>query len=280
MTDTQPTPNTPAAQDYQAFQAQLDLQMRQADLMSQSNMIPEKFRGNPANVLVAQEIARSMGETPWVTMSELYFVGNIPTFSAKYMRSRVRQAGHILREHFDPETMTATCVIIRNDDPDYEHTVIWDQQKAQAHGLWGKGHWKKNPGLMLKNRAVSECVREACNEVMGGVNYTPEEAQHIKPVKATATRTDQGDPRGMAAVRAALEAKKQAEAAEPAEDTPTEQPESEGTAQADYLAAIVEATSREDLTAIAQAAKTLSDTEFEPVREALNARWEALDGAQ
>ena len=47
---------------------------------------------------------------------------------------------------------------------------------------------------MLKNRAVSECVREACNEVMGGVNYTPEEeeSKNFKtgPVTATATRQD------------------------------------------------------------------------------------------
>ena len=47
---------------------------------------------------------------------------------------------------------------------------------------------------MLKNRAVSECVREACNEVMGGVDYTSEEVENgnfnTGPVTATATRQD------------------------------------------------------------------------------------------
>ena len=177
-----------------SFENNLAVQMKHAEILSQANMIPDKFKGNPANVLVAQELAQSMGESTWVTMSELYFVGNVPTFSAKYMRTRVRAAKHILRESFDPETMTATCTIIRNDDPDFEHTIRWDKAKAEAHGLWGKGHWKKNPELMLKNRAVSECVREACNEVMGGVNYTPEEEEsknfNTGPVTATATRQD------------------------------------------------------------------------------------------
>ncbi|MDK8668527.1 hypothetical protein QP902_07530 [Corynebacterium marquesiae] len=177
-----------------SFENTLSVQMKHAEILSQANMIPDKFKGNPANVLVAQELAQSMGESTWVTMSELYFVGNVPTFSAKYMRTRVRAAKHILRESFDPETMTATCTIIRKDDPDFEHTIRWDKAKAEAHGLWGKGHWKKNPELMLKNRAVSECVREACNEVMGGVNYTREEVENgnfnTGPVTATATRQD------------------------------------------------------------------------------------------
>lgn len=177
-----------------SFENNLAVQMKHAEILSQANMIPDKFKGNPANVLVAQELAQSMGESTWVTMSELYFVGNVPTFSAKYMRTRVRAAKHILRESFDPETMTATCTIIRHDDPDFEHTIRWDKAKAEAHGLWGKGHWKKNPELMLKNRAVSECVREACNEVMGGVDYTREEVEsgnfNTGPVAATATRQD------------------------------------------------------------------------------------------
>lgn len=177
-----------------SFENNLAVQMRHAETLAQANMIPDKFKGNPANVLVAQELAQSMGESTWVTMTELYFVGNVPTFSAKYMRTRVRAAGHILRESFDPDSMTATCTIIRNDDPDFEHTIRWDKSKAEQHGLWGKGHWKKNPELMLKNRAVSECVREACNEVMGGVDYTREEVENgnfnTGPVTATASRQD------------------------------------------------------------------------------------------
>lgn len=193
----------------EAAEAHLNAQMRHAEVLSNSNMLPDKFKGNPANVLMAKEIAQSMGETPWVTMTELYFVGNTPTFSAKYMRTRVRQAGHILRESFDKATGTATCTIIRSDDPDFEHVVTWDKAKAQSHGLWDKGHWKKNPKLMMKNRAVSECVREACNEVMGGVNYTPEEAEAMQPMKATSERLDKpARGRGADAVRAALEAKK------------------------------------------------------------------------
>lgn len=240
-----------------SFENNLAVQMKHAEILSQANMIPDKFKGNPANVLVAQELAQSMGESTWVTMSELYFVGNVPTFSAKYMRTRVRAAKHILRESFDPETMTATCTIIRNDDPDFEHTIRWDKAKAEAHGLWGKGHWKKNPELMLKNRAVSECVREACNEVMGGVDYTREEVENgnfnTGPVTATATRQD------VAAQALAAPAPKKKQERNFAEE----------------LAAISDPDGLQPLMADAQAA--LSEAEYEELAQAANAKWIELN---
>ena len=49
---------------------------------------------------------------------------------------------------------------------------------------------------MLKNRALSEVVREACYEVMGGVAYTPDEVQDFapEPKQYQATRQPQAEP--------------------------------------------------------------------------------------
>ena len=251
-----------------SFENNLSVQMKHAEILSQANMIPDKFKGNPANVLVAQELAQSMGESTWVTMSELYFVGNVPTFSAKYMRTRVRAAKHILRESFDPETMTATCTIIRNDDPDFEHTIRWDKAKAEAHGLWGKGHWKKNPELMLKNRAVSECVREACNEVMGGVDYTREEVENgnfnTGPVTATATRQDVAQQ----ALSAPAPKKKQEPEPEQAGDDDDQFVE-------DVKAALAELTSAEEVTNFMQEIRQDGDVP-QAVLDLGRTRWNEL----
>ena len=253
-----------------SFENNLAVQMKHAEILSQANMIPDKFKGNPANVLVAQELAQSMGESTWVTMSELYFVGNVPTFSAKYMRTRVRAAKHILRESFDPETMTATCTIIRHDDPDFEHTIRWDKAKAEAHGLWGKGHWKKNPELMLKNRAVSECVREACNEVMGGVDYTREEVENgnfnTGPVTATATRQD------VAAQALAAPAPKKKQ-----ETKPEPEPAGEDNDQfvEDVKAALAELTSAEEVTNFMQKIRQDGDVP-QAVLDLGRTRWNEL----
>ena len=169
---------------------------RYSTAIADAGIVPDSFKRQPANILVAQEIAKALGESVWVTMSEMSIISGRPSFSAKFMRSRVRQAGHKLREYFDEETGTAKAVIIRSDDPDFEHTSKWNRAKAEQHGLWGKGHWKKNPELMLKNRALSEVVREACYEVMGGVAYTPDEVQDFapEPKQYQATRQPQPQP--------------------------------------------------------------------------------------
>ena len=174
----------------------LDEAMRYSQAIADAGIVPDSFKRQPANILVAQEIAKALQESVWVTMSEMSIISGRPSFSAKFMRSRVRQAGHKLREYFDEETGTAKAVIIRSDDPDFEHTSKWNRAKAEQHGLWGKGHWKKNPELMLKNRALSEVVREACYEVMGGVAYTPDEVQDFapEPKQYQATRQPQPQP--------------------------------------------------------------------------------------
>lgn len=142
-------------------------------------LLPEAFRSQPANILIAMEVADALEMRPYMVMQEMSVIGGRPAFSAKFMRGLVRRAGHRLRESF--EGGVARCVIIRTDDPEFEHVATWDQAKAERHGYWGKGHWSKNPELMLKNRAVSECVREACPEVLGGVAYTPDEVDDFAP---------------------------------------------------------------------------------------------------
>lgn len=221
--------------------ATLDEAMRYAQAVAGAGIVPDAFRQQPANILVAQEIAKALGESVWVTMSEMSIISGKPSFSAKFMRSRVRQAGHKLRESFDTTTGTAKAVIIRSDDPDFEHTATWNQAKAEQHGLWGKGHWRKNPELMLKNRALSEVVREACYEVMGGIAYTPDEVQDFAPMRATAERVQPQQPT-------------QATAAQHIKDTLGGEPIQADTPQ-DVLDQIAQATTPDELTAIYEAHK-------------------------
>lgn len=184
---------------YSATQADLlDQQMHYAERLAGANIVPDAFKRQPANILVALAIANDMGESAWTVMSEMSIISGKPSFSAKFMRARVRRAGHTIRESF--KDGVARCVIIRADDPKFEHVAEWDEAKARQHNLWGKGHWLKNPSLMLSNRALSECVREACYEVMSGVGYTPDEVMDFAPepshtrAKAAATVADLPEP--------------------------------------------------------------------------------------
>ena len=157
--------------------ADLDAQMRYASVMADSGLLPDVFRGKPANVLTAIALANAMDESLLTITGNLTMVGNKPSWEAKFMRQRARRFGHRIVEHFDKATMSATCTIFRADDPKTPITVTVDKARATASGWWGKGYWAKDAELMPENRALSFCVRKACNEVLGGVNYTTDEVQ-------------------------------------------------------------------------------------------------------
>ena len=50
-----------------------------------------------------------------------------------------------------------------------------DNPSAEEAGLLGKDVWKKYPASMLKSRAITQCARDACEEALFGLHYTPEE---------------------------------------------------------------------------------------------------------
>lgn len=168
-----------------ALPATLEAKMEYARALAVSGLLPDAFKKKPENVLVAQEYASALSVSVMVLMAETSVIGGRLAMSAKFMRALARRAGHKIRETVTAEGV-ARCVIIRDDDPDYQHVAEWDRAKAEKHGYWGKGHWQKNPGLMLQNRAVAECVRLACPEVLGGISHTDEEVRDMGFVATSA----------------------------------------------------------------------------------------------
>lgn len=169
--------------------APLPDRMAYAKALAEASIIPQAFQRRPADVLVAVEYGNALGIAPIVALSEINVINGTPSLSASLMAALAREAGHKVRVSGDAES--ATCTIVRKDDPGYEHTATWDRAKAEAAKLWGRGHWSKDPATMLKWRAISECVRLACSEVLGGLKYTPEE---VRDFSGPATTVHQAEP--------------------------------------------------------------------------------------
>ena len=163
-----------------------------AKLLADAGMIPEAYRNKPANCLVAIEYGEALGVAPIVAINQIAVVKGGVSMEAKLMISLARKAGHTVRLSGDDKS--ATCVIIRADDPAHEATVTWDQAKATKAGLWGSGHWAKNPGLMLRYRAAAENIRLTCPEVLAGISHTPEEQAEIARRNLSKTTVTQVAP--------------------------------------------------------------------------------------
>lgn len=155
--------------------------------LSASDLLPKSYAGKPQNVLLAIEFGRSLGLDPITAINMTHVVQGRPTASAQLVGALVRRAGHVLRVRGD-ET-SATCKIIRSDDPEFEFAATWTMERAKTAGVLSNPVWKTYPANMLKARAITECARDACPEVLAGMGYTSEELNG--PVEVVQQQTSQ-----------------------------------------------------------------------------------------
>jgi hypothetical protein len=160
--------------------ASLPDMLRYAEQLADANLLPAQYRQRPANVLYAMEYGRTLGITPIAAITGIHVIEGKPSASAALISGLVRQAGHKLR--VKGNNQSATAQIIRSDDPDFVYEVTWELKRnangnpnAEDANLLNKDVWKKYGAAMLKARAISQVARDACEEVLFGLHYTPEE---------------------------------------------------------------------------------------------------------
>lgn len=166
-----------ATVNVQAQMKELEVKREWCQMMAGGDMLPRQYREKPANLLYAVEYADQLGIPRINALTSIHVIEGKPSASADLIAALVRKAGHRLRVstqgHGRQTVVTAS--VWRADDPDFEFRVIWNWQRAEDAGLTGKNNWKNYPEAMLKARAITEVAREAANDALFGIIYTPEE---------------------------------------------------------------------------------------------------------
>ena len=153
--------------------ASLPEKMQYAKALAASGMLPGQYRQQPANLLYALEYAESLGLHPMAAITGIHVIEGKPSASSALISALVRRAGHKLRVRGNDQE--AVAQIVRADDPDFTFEVRWTMARAEQAGLARKQVWKNYPAAMLKARAITEVARDACEEALSGMHYTPEE---------------------------------------------------------------------------------------------------------
>lgn len=144
-----------------------------ASKLADADLLPAAYRKKPGNILLAIEMGESIGVPAITAINLIHVIEGKPSASSALISALVRRAGHRLRVTGNDQQ--ATAQIVRCDDPDFTFSATWTLDRAKAANLTGKGPWKSYPAAMLKARAITECARDACQEALCGVQYTPEE---------------------------------------------------------------------------------------------------------
>lgn len=159
--------------DLAIYRSSPEERWRYCQALAEATLLPGDYKRQPANLLLALESGAALNVAPMVAIQEIHIIKGKPSPSSQLQAALVRRAGHILRVAGDSKA--AWCEIIRADDPGFTFRTEWTIERAQTAGLMSNDMWKKYPENMLKARAISECARNACPDVIVGFGYTPEE---------------------------------------------------------------------------------------------------------
>ncbi len=248
-----------------------------SERLARSRIIPKPLWDKPEDLIVVLLTGKSFGLDTMQSLRSVHVFDGKPVMSASLIVGLCLRQREVC-EYFTVVESTdqrAVCETKRVGAPK-PTTLVWTAQQAQAAGLTGKDNWRKYPAAMLLARCQSALARAVYPDIVTGV-YDPEEAEDFKP-RGTLTRTDA--PATMVApAPAPVEVKKKvtppkpaAPSPEPVEDAQVEEVEAVPVEEAPpaepvpempvlerLAAAITEAPTKDDLTAVGQRIKAAQD---------------------
>lgn len=167
--------------DIHAFEAA----QRMVKPLAQSNLVPDTFRGNLGDCMIALEYANRIGASPLMVMQNLYVVHGKPAWSSQFLIACANKSGKFspLRYRMTGEQGTDSfgCIAWAIDSSGEtldspEVTVAM----AKREGWYGKNgsKWQTMPALMLRYRAATLFVRLYAPELTMGIS-TDDEVRDI-----------------------------------------------------------------------------------------------------
>lgn len=157
-----------------------------AKALAEASLLPESYRKQPANVLVAIETADALGISAMQALQGITVIKGKMTMSAELMRALVLRAGHQLRVDVLTET-ECRMVAARREWPDDVQAFTFTMSDAQRAGLATSDTYKRHPKAMLLARATSLACRAVFPDVIAGVSYAPDEVEHDEPPRRVTT---------------------------------------------------------------------------------------------
>lgn len=177
---------TPVGQTVKQF----EVMQRMAQMYTTSTIVPDTYKGNIGNCVIALDMAMRMGANPLMVMQNLYIVYGNPAFSSKFLIATINASGRFspLRYEFKgtegSDDYGCRCVAYESSDREHKEPMYGDWvtiEMAKAEGWMSKtgSKWKSMPSQMLRYRAAAFWQRVYCPEISMGL-ITKEEADDIQ----------------------------------------------------------------------------------------------------
>lgn len=158
-----------------------------AEIMAQSDIIPDHYKKKPANVFIAIQTAYRMNLDPMLVMQNTYVVSGKLGMNATFAISLANQSGmfangiryKVVGEGQDLAVTASTT--LKNTQEEISYTVT--MKMAMQEGWTRNPKYKSLPELMLRYRAAAFLIRTHAPEVLVGMHMV-EELEDVSASKA------------------------------------------------------------------------------------------------
>ena len=160
--------------------AQFEHAQRIAKLLSSSDLVPNQYKGNIANTMVALEMAHRMNASPLMVMQNLHIIHGRPSWCSSFIIASLNSCGRFGTLRFESTPTSCKAVTMDKQSGAILEGPTVTMEMAKAEGWLDKpgSKWKTMPELMLKYRAAAFFGRLYAPEIMMGL-YSADEVVDI-----------------------------------------------------------------------------------------------------
>jgi hypothetical protein len=157
---------------------------RVAKMLSSSDLIPQQFRGNVQNVMIALEMANRIGASPLAVMQNLYVIQGKPSWSSQFIISAINSCKKFSPLRFEVTgtgkdlACYAWAFDLSTNDKLQGPTITMAMADAEGWTKKSGSKWLTMPDLMIRYRAAAFFGRLYAPDILMGV-ASVEEAQDI-----------------------------------------------------------------------------------------------------
>lgn len=167
----------------------LDIQIRKAKLLCDSQFVPANYRGRPEDLLVAIQLAERINIDPMAVLAGTFVIKGKVGMSTAFMLSLERKAGifdaPIYYESYGSGKDLSVTAVGEIGGKRYDATV--SMAMAKAEGWTSNKKYDTLPEHMLRLRSAAFLIRLTCPEVLIGMQTSEEltDMGYAEPARIT-----------------------------------------------------------------------------------------------
>lgn len=157
-----------------------EIQQRMAQMFATSTIVPDTYKKNLGNCVIAIDMAMRMGTNPLSTMQNLYIVHGVPAWSTKFLVACINRSGRFTELDYekigdDASKKTYKCRAfayaksdVKKERPLYGAWITWPMVDGEGWSKKAGSKWLTMPELMFMYRAAAFWSRTYCPEISMG----------------------------------------------------------------------------------------------------------------